>query len=232
MYPCLSDGAHNDRETNGAVYGGVILAVTETVSVLLFLFITNHIYRYLWGSIPATSFVQIIIAIIFVDFLYYVYHRAHHMHAKLYAIHRVHHSGTKYNLALAITLPWIGQASIYFMLIPLILLHFTPMAILGAYFFILTYQFFCHMAYLNIPKMCDVLLVTPRNHRVHHYNDRDSQSHNFGAVFSIWDRLFGTYKDKNNNEEESFGVAGYSPRSMLVMQKETIMQFSKKKYIK
>ncbi len=36
------------------------------------------------------------------------------------------------------------------------------------------------------------LLVTPQSHRVHHSIDAAHRDTNYGVVFSIWDRLFGT----------------------------------------
>lgn len=36
------------------------------------------------------------------------------------------------------------------------------------------------------------VLVTPQFHRIHHSVERRHRDTNFGALFSIWDRLFGT----------------------------------------
>jgi sterol desaturase/sphingolipid hydroxylase (fatty acid hydroxylase superfamily) len=223
-----NDNKYSNTETKEAVLSGLVLVITETTSALLFLFLTTKIYSFVWGSTPSSvSYREICIAIVLIDILYYFYHRVHHNNQKLFTIHQVHHVGTKYNLSLAIMLPWIGQASIYVMLVPLIFLHISPRAIIGAYFFILTYQLFCHMAYLKLPKWCDFFLVTPRNHRIHHYDDRESQMHNFGAVFSLWDRLLGTYSD-TRKKEELFGIQGYTQIDMFDLQKKSVMQFFKK----
>jgi sterol desaturase/sphingolipid hydroxylase (fatty acid hydroxylase superfamily) len=194
----------------------------------MFLFITNELYAFLWGSIPGTAIVEIVYTVIIIDILYYFYHRAHHRYSKLFTVHRIHHAGTKYNLALAIMLPWVGQASIYLMLIPLVLLHIAPVTIISGYFFVLTYQFFCHISYLQVPKGFNYFLITPNNHRVHHYDDRYGQSHNFGAVLSIWDRLFSTYLDPKVEKEEVFGIAGNTHMNFLYMQKKAVVQFFRK----
>ena len=36
------------------------------------------------------------------------------------------------------------------------------------------------------------VLVTPQSHRIHHAPDPQYRDTNYGVVFSIWDRLFGT----------------------------------------
>lgn len=223
-----NDGRHIDEQTKNAVYSGVILIFTETTSVLIFLFLTTKLYTYLWGSVQSVNLFQLVIAVILIDILYYFYHRIHHSNSKLFAIHKVHHIGTKYNLSLALMLPWVGQASIYCVLVPLIFLHISPYTIITAYFFLLTYQFFSHISYLQLPKWCDCFLVTPRNHRIHHYQDRFSQNHNFGAVFSIWDRLLSTYTTTEIKNESTLGVTGYKQKNFLEFQKETVTQFFKK----
>ncbi len=70
--------------------------------------------------------------------------------------------------------------------------------------------------------------MTPRNHRIHHYQDRFSQNHNFGAVFSIWDRLLSTYTTTEIKNESTLGVTGYKQKNFLEFQKETVTQFFKK----
>jgi hypothetical protein len=39
------------------------------------------------------------------------------------------------------------------------------------------------------------LAIVPRLHRVHHSARRSEHDNNYGAVFSLWDRLFGTFRD-------------------------------------
>ena len=40
------------------------------------------------------------------------------------------------------------------------------------------------------------LVVVPYLHRLHHSTLRSEHDHNYGAVFSIWDRLLGTLAEK------------------------------------
>jgi len=50
------------------------------------------------------------------------------------------------------------------------------------------------------------VLVTPRLHRRHHVPST-TQS-NFGAIFTVWDRLFGTLVRTDTGPDERFGVPG------------------------
>jgi sterol desaturase/sphingolipid hydroxylase (fatty acid hydroxylase superfamily) len=38
-----------------------------------------------------------------------------------------------------------------------------------------------------------LVLVAPGAHRTHHSADARDHGRNFGTVFVVWDRLFGTY---------------------------------------
>ena len=52
-------------------------------------------------------------------------------------------------------------------------------------------------ANIKMNKMLDKILclvfVTPNMHRVHHHYIRPETDTNFGNIFSLWDRIFGTY---------------------------------------
>lgn len=50
------------------------------------------------------------------------------------------------------------------------------------------------------------VLVTPRYHHIHHSADAKLHNGNYGSLFSIWDRLFGTYLDPDTTQPKKFGT--------------------------
>jgi sterol desaturase/sphingolipid hydroxylase (fatty acid hydroxylase superfamily) len=50
------------------------------------------------------------------------------------------------------------------------------------------------------------VLVTPRYHHIHHSADAKLHNGNYGSLFSIWDRLFGTYLDPDTTVPKKFGT--------------------------
>ena len=50
------------------------------------------------------------------------------------------------------------------------------------------------------------VLVTPRLHRRHHVPETSDK--NFGAMFTIWDRLFGSFTAVDTQPDERFGCPG------------------------
>ncbi len=54
-------------------------------------------------------------------------------------------------------------------------------------------------------KILGWIFITPNLHHVHHHYMRPQTDCNYGDVLSIWDRLFGTYKEQGS-EETIFGL--------------------------
>ena len=51
-----------------------------------------------------------------------------------------------------------------------------------------------------LDKSVGWLIVTPNMHRVHHHYQLPLTDTNYGNIFSVWDRLFGTYAVADNRE--------------------------------
>jgi sterol desaturase/sphingolipid hydroxylase (fatty acid hydroxylase superfamily) len=52
-------------------------------------------------------------------------------------------------------------------------------------------------------------LVTPQSHRMHHSLQSEHHNRNFGTLFSIWDRIFGTQVE-NHRDYCTVGVKDFS----------------------
>lgn len=63
------------------------------------------------------------------------------------------------------------------------------------------------------------LLITPRAHAIHHSDDPAHSAKNLGSLFSIWDRLFGTYVDPDDVDLRAltFGQGESSPPVMRMV---------------
>jgi sterol desaturase/sphingolipid hydroxylase (fatty acid hydroxylase superfamily) len=65
---------------------------------------------------------------------------------------------------------------------------------LYSYMLVLTNNWM-HMNVTWQSRKLEWLFVTPRYHRVHHLREIGRAGANFGVLFTVWDRLFGTYAD-------------------------------------
>ena len=46
-----------------------------------------------------------------------------------------------------------------------------------------------------VDKPLRYIIVTPNMHRIHHHYVRPQTDSNYSNIFSVWDRLFGTYNN-------------------------------------
>jgi sterol desaturase/sphingolipid hydroxylase (fatty acid hydroxylase superfamily) len=75
----------------------------------------------------------------------------------------------------------------------------------------LSVQFFSH-SNISLPRELAVVLgclvVTPVQHRIHYSRHPADVATNFGLVFSLWDRLFATYRGEPEHGEAGieFGI--------------------------
>ncbi|MGN6163618.1 MAG: sterol desaturase family protein [Flavisolibacter sp.] len=69
-------------------------------------------------------------------------------------------------------------------------------------------------ANIHLPRWLDkplsYLIVSPAMHKVHHHWQQPYTDSNYGAVFSVWDRLFGTYEQLDPSQIH-YGLDRYYP---------------------
>ena len=54
----------------------------------------------------------------------------------------------------------------------------------------------------------EALFNTPSHHRVHHAINNGYLDKNFAGVLIIWDKLFGTYVEEDENKPCKYGIIG------------------------
>ncbi len=142
------------------------------------------------------------------DLLYYVFHRSAHRVRWFWASHVIHHSSQHYNLTTALRQTWTGFLSFSFAFrLPLLLIGFDVRLVLFVAGINLIYQFWVHTeAVRRLPARLEWLLNTPSHHRVHHGSNPRYLDRNYGGVFIVWDRLFGTFEAEDDAEPVRYGL--------------------------
>ncbi|WP_066014523.1 sterol desaturase family protein [Endozoicomonas atrinae] len=135
------------------------------------------------------------------DFFYYWNHRKGHEINLLWAAHSVHHQSEEYNLTTALRQTSTGFLFSWVFYVPMAILGIPPHVFLTVSLINLLYQYWVHTR--HIPKLgwFELFFVTPSNHRVHHAKNRKYLDKNYGGVFIIWDRLFGTFIEEDESYE-------------------------------
>jgi len=140
------------------------------------------------------------------DFCYYWAHRFGHEISILWAAHAVHHQSEDYNLSTALRQTSTGFLLGWIFYLPLFVIGFPLEILITANAVSLIYQFWVHTQVVRRLGALDRILVTPSNHRVHHGQNQRYIDKNYGGIFILWDRLFGTFEPERDDEPVIFGV--------------------------
>ncbi|MDP3816430.1 sterol desaturase family protein [Pseudomonas sp.] len=146
------------------------------------------------------------LAFVLYDFCYYWNHRLGHERNVLWAAHSVHHQSEDYNLSTALRQSSTGFLFGWLFYLPMALLGVPPLVFLSVAALNLLYQFWVHTR--HVPKLgwFEWLFITPSNHRVHHAQNAIYMDRNYGGVFIVWDRLFGSFQEELDEHPVIFGV--------------------------
>jgi len=147
-----------------------------------------------------------LLAFVFYDFCYYWNHRIGHERNVFWASHVVHHQSEEYNLSTALRQTSTGFLLSWIFYLPMAIAGVPPLVFLTVAALNLLYQFWVHTR--HIPKLgwFEWIFVSPSNHRVHHAQNPVYMDRNYGGVFIVWDRLFGTFQEELDEEPVIFGV--------------------------
>jgi alkylglycerol monooxygenase len=137
-----------------------------------------------------------LIAIVLFDFFDYWLHRAGHECAVMWAAHVVHHQSQHFNFSTALrqesTVALIG----WIFYLPIAVIGVPPEQFGVAGLIVLLYQFWIHTEHVGKLGWFDRVFSSPSNHRVHHAVNDQYLNKNYGGMFVIWDRMFGTFAEE------------------------------------
>ena len=148
---------------------------------------------------PNSPFIlQLLCYALLLDFFVYWLHRAFHRWAPMWRLHLVHHSDL--DLDFSVSFRFHPLERIFD--IPLVMLTAVLLGVdlLVLFTYNIVYSFYAFFPHSNmrvapsLDRILKLLVVTPDMHRVHHSSNIEETNSNYGDVFSIWDRLFGTFR--------------------------------------
>jgi alkylglycerol monooxygenase len=146
------------------------------------------------------------LALVFYDFCYYWLHRAGHETAIFWAAHVVHHQSQDYNLSTALRQTSSGALLGWVFYIPMALAGVPPLVFGIVALVDLLYQFWVHTEHVGKLGWFDRWFCSPSNHRVHHAVNDAYLDKNYGGIWMVWDRMFGSFKDEDLAEPCVYGT--------------------------
>lgn len=234
------DGKYEIKQTLNNLINGIIALrfIRDIGSALVIssvMYILYEHFEYPLLKEKDLNVFLLIATLILLDFIYFISHKYYHEIKALWMFHFVHHSDTLYNLSTfsrnALVIAFIQ--GIFFA--PLLLIKIPLNYIIIASQIIFTYEFLTHSPYVKFPAMFELVFVTPQSHKIHHSQDLKHQNSNFGGMFSIWDRIFGTHLSSNilKNTDIKIGISNYKEDNFIKYQIDPMVDYigSKHKYI-
>jgi len=145
---------------------------------------------------------HVVLGVLLLDLIgAYFIHWIEHKVKWMWKFHLVHHTDTSIDVTTGLR---HHPGETIFRLTFTLLAVFIAGVPMGVIIFYQTLSvFFAQITHANIkvPKGPDKLLswifVTPNMHKVHHHYVQPYTDTNYGNIFSIWDRIFGTFAEKD-----------------------------------
>lgn len=170
------------------------------------------------ASYAKTTLVDVLIGIVALDFFAYVAHVTLHSLPLGWRFHRVHHSEEEVDVTTALRQHPGETVWRVLWQLPAIVLVGVPLWVVVVYLTISSLNAQLEHANLRVPERVDrmlrLLFVTPNMHKVHHSRQQSETDSNYANIFSIWDRIFGTYTRRVDFATLRYGLDDVEVRSL------------------
>jgi sterol desaturase/sphingolipid hydroxylase (fatty acid hydroxylase superfamily) len=146
-------------------------------------------------------------AFICLDLAGYWVHRISHEYNLFWNNHIIHHSSEEFNLACALRQSISG-------IVRLFAIFLLPAALLGVPATVISIvaplhlfaQFWYHTRHIGKLGILEKIIVTPSHHRVHHAINKEYIDKNYGQIFILWDKWFGSFQEELPQISPIYGV--------------------------
>ena len=197
---------------NTALFFGWILGVSlvsVAVALLLLRFPGAH-----YGLLRTVSWplpFKCVVAFFLLDLTNYAVHRLEHALPWVWHFHSLHHSDEHLDVSTALRKhPVSGLFTTTCFVAVALALGIPPIAALVYNVAADAVGVLAHSGFRwPLPwaqRVQALRLVRPEDHRLHHSEDQPETDSNFGQVFTLWDRMFGTYRERKDLENVRIGL--------------------------
>ena len=177
---------------------GIAERMLDTLVTGLFYFLYDYLHRKFGMFDIKPSAIMWMSLLVCTDFVWYWYHRLAHEINLFWAAHIVHHQSEDFNYTVSARIT-VFQAVVrtgFWAVLPII--GFPAEMITSLLLVHGLYPFFIHTRMVDKLGILEYLMVTPSHHRVHHASKPEYLDKNYGDMFIIWDKLFGTFKKEES----------------------------------
>jgi sterol desaturase/sphingolipid hydroxylase (fatty acid hydroxylase superfamily) len=169
-----------------------------------------------WGLFNAVELpliVEIVLGIVVLDLAWYATHVSMHKSPFLWRFHSIHHSDPAVDVTTTIR-QHPGETLVRYAYLAAFgfAVGASPVAFAIYRVWSALHGLFEH-ANIKLPQWLDTAITfvfsSPDMHKVHHSRDPRYTDTNYTNIFSIWDRLFGTFTPARHGRDVDYGLEGF-----------------------
>ena len=155
-----------------------------------------------------------VLSFLLLDLFMYLWHKASHSFDCLWMFHKVHHNDPYLNISTSFRIHFMELLITHILKALLIIVFGMEATMVLASEAITTLFIMFHHTNIAFKgeKLLGYVIIVPALHRTHHSTQRHEHDSNYGAVLSLWDRLFGTL---STLEPAEIGIKGDSPQDLI-----------------
>ena len=159
----------------------------------------------LWSALPQVLLLGL--AVVLIELAAYWRHRIEHQPG-LWRFHATHHADEELHwLSVLRKHPVSKFLEILIDSLPVLLLGFSAWTIVAAQLIRSWWGYFIHADVPWTLGPAAKILVSPAAHRLHHIRDEALMGGNYGNMLTLWDRVFGTWRDPAPHLNCATGIA-------------------------
>jgi sterol desaturase/sphingolipid hydroxylase (fatty acid hydroxylase superfamily) len=162
----------------------------------------------------SNPFIKVFLSFLAIDLLLYSWHMACHHVDGLWVFHKVHHNDPALNVSTGFRVHVVELLVTHLLKAAMVIVMGIEISIVFVSEVVTTLFIMFHHSNISFKgeKWFGLVFNTPYLHRAHHSTMRDEHDSNYGAVLSIWDRIFDTLMER---KPSAIGIKGSSPQDFL-----------------
>jgi sterol desaturase/sphingolipid hydroxylase (fatty acid hydroxylase superfamily) len=192
------------------ICNGALMSLVPLGAIVSAQFAASHGFG-LANSAALSPWPSTVLWIVAASLTQYGLHVASHRWSSLWAFHRVHHSDDQLDCTTGLRhhpAEVLWSAAVLSLLA---VLTGVSAEIIAAWAVVeLLFSLVTHCKWVlpdRLSNGIEQVLITPRFHAVHHSTEVIQTDSNYGTVFSLWDRLFGTCQD---GRPKTYGLTDFT----------------------
>ncbi len=204
--------------------GGISVAVATLLQAPILTPLCRWVAEHRIGLLnltPLPASIQVILAVLLLDYTLWVWHWANHRVAFLWRFHLVHHAGRDLDSSTALRFHFGEHAlSVIYRAAQIVIIGASPLS-LWVWMVILFASILFHHANIELPiaweRRLVRVIVTPRMHGIHHSDQFSETDSNWSSLLSWWDYLHGTILLSVRQADVVIGVPAYHVAGELTL---------------